>query len=59
MSPNLSHVRLKRSGAWWLKENGNGMLALHCALVNGTLDEAFRRYVARDQQERFEFGTNT
>jgi hypothetical protein len=55
----ICHVRLKRSGAWWLKENGNGMLALRCALVNGTLDEAFRRYVARDQQERFEFGTNT
>ncbi len=28
---NLCHVRLKRSGAWWLKSNGNKMLALRCA----------------------------
>ncbi|MBM9538832.1 hypothetical protein [Desulfobulbus alkaliphilus] len=55
----ICHVRLKRSGAWWLKENGNGMLALRCAIVNGTLDEAFRRYVARDQQKRFALGTNS
>jgi len=45
----ICHVRLKRSGAWWLKENGNGMLALRCAIVNDTLDAAFSHYVARDQ----------
>ena len=55
----VCHVRLKRSGAWWLKENGNGMLALRCALVNDTLDGAFRNYVARDQQKCFVLGTNT
>ncbi|MBI5788829.1 MAG: hypothetical protein HZA78_08260 [Candidatus Schekmanbacteria bacterium] len=44
----IRHSRLKRSGAWWLKENGNRMLALRCAIVNGTLDDAFR-YVALDQ----------
>lgn len=53
----ICHVRLKRSGAWWLKENGNGMLALRCAIVNDTLDDAFRRYVARDQNTST-LGTN-
>jgi len=52
------HVRLKRSGAWWVKENGNGMLALRCALVNGTLDDAFRNYVAKDQHKCYTNGTN-
>ncbi|MCJ7600918.1 MAG: hypothetical protein MUO63_05365 [Desulfobulbaceae bacterium] len=36
----VCHVRLKRSGAWWLKENGNSMLALRCSIVNGTLNDA-------------------
>jgi len=54
----ICHVRLKRSGAWWLKENGNGMLALRCALTSGTLDDAFRNYVARDQHECFAVATN-
>ena len=55
----ICHVRMKRSGAWWLKENGNGMLALRCAVVNGTLDDAFKRYVALDQQNRFMLGTKS
>ena len=54
----ICHVRLKRSGAWWLKENGNGMLALRCALANGTLDAAFKNYVARDQQKGTALETN-
>jgi len=40
----ISHVRLKRSGAWWLVENGNGMLRLRCAMVNGTFDRIFAKY---------------
>ncbi len=55
----ICHVRLKRSGAWWLKENGNGMLALRCALVNGTLDAAFKRYVAKGQNTTLAVGTNS
>lgn len=55
----ICHVRMKRSGAWWLKENGNGMLALRCAVVNGTLDDAFKRYVALNQQNRFMLGTKS
>jgi hypothetical protein len=53
----ICHVRMKRSGAWWLKVNANGMLALRCAIINCTLDEAFKRFVARDQN-RPKFGTN-
>ncbi len=54
----ICHTRLKRSGAWWLKPNGNGMLRLRCSLVNGTFDEAFSRYVTRDQAKKF-LRTNT
>lgn len=40
----ISHARLKRSGAWWVVENGNGMLRLRCALYNGTFDSVFEKY---------------
>ena len=49
----ICHTRLKRSGAWWLKTNCNGMLRLRCSLVNGTFDEAFAKYVTRDQAKQF------
>ena len=45
----ICHTRLKRSGAWWLQTNGNGMLRLRCSLVKGTFNKAFEKYVARDQ----------
>ena len=45
----IGHVRLKRSGAWWYKENSNAILALRCALYNGTLDRVFQQY--RDTPE--------
>ena len=48
----ICHTRLKRSGAWWLKPNGNGMLRLRCALVNETFSEAFTQYVTRDQAKK-------
>jgi hypothetical protein len=38
----IRHVRLKRSGAWWLEANGNAMLRIRCALYNGTF-ELYRR----------------
>lgn len=38
----ISHVRLKRSGAWWYVQNGNQMLALRCAKYNGTFDRVCR-----------------
>lgn len=37
----VSHVRLKRSGAWWYVKNANRMLALRCAKYNGTFDRIF------------------
>ena len=40
----ISHARLKRSGAWWVVANGNGMLRLRCALYNGTFDRVFEKY---------------
>ncbi len=40
----ICHVRMKRSGAWWYKINGNRMLRLRCAMYNGTFDEVFARY---------------
>jgi len=41
----IGHVRLKRSGAWWVVENGNGMLRLRCALYNGTFQQVFDKYI--------------
>ena len=40
----IGHVRLKRSGAWWYEENSNAILALRCALYNGTLDRVFQQH---------------
>jgi len=40
----ISHVRLKRSGAWWYLEQANQMLALRCAQDNGTFDRVFEAY---------------
>lgn len=47
----ICHVRLKRSGAWWLEANGNAMLRIRCALYNGTFKQIFADYMAahRDQ----------
>jgi len=43
----ICHVRLKRSGAWWLKPNCNSMLKLRCSIVNGTFDDLFAKCAAR------------
>ncbi|MEF8943800.1 MAG: ISKra4 family transposase [Desulfohalobiaceae bacterium] len=45
----ICHTRLKRSGAWWLKQNSNKMLALRCSLVNGTFDQIFSRRANREK----------
>ena len=42
----IHHVRLKRSGAWWLQQNANGMLLIRCAVYNGTFDRVFDEHVA-------------
>ena len=43
----ISHVRLKRSGAWWYVERANVMLALRCAKYNGTFSRVFELYKQR------------
>ena len=44
---HICHVRLKRSGAWWLEENGNTMLRLRCAMYNDTFDTVLSAYIAK------------
>lgn len=43
----IAHVRLKRSGAWWYQINSNHLLALRCAIYNGTYERVFGRYRQR------------
>ncbi len=40
----ISNIRLKRSGAWWYAVKANEMLALRCAVYNGTYDRVFQEY---------------
>jgi hypothetical protein len=42
-----AYIPLKRSGAWWLEENGNTMLRLRCALYNDTFDTVLNSYIAK------------
>jgi hypothetical protein len=46
----ISHVRLKRSGAWWYVEKADQMLALRCANYNRTFDRIFENYKQRAKQ---------
>jgi hypothetical protein len=48
----ISHVRLKRSGAWWYIEKANHMLALRCAIYNRTFDRVFEAYKRRALQRQ-------
>lgn len=41
----ICHTRIKRTGAWWLRENCNEMLRIRCALYNGTFDRLFQSYM--------------
>jgi Uncharacterised protein family (UPF0236) len=47
---SISHVRLKRSGAWWYLKQANHMLALRCAIYNGTFERVFVAYKRRALQ---------
>jgi hypothetical protein len=40
----ICHTRMKRSGAWWVKETGNEMLAIRCGIYNGTYNKIFEKY---------------
>lgn len=48
----ICHVRLKRSGAWWLETNGNAMLRIRCALYNGTFERIFSDYMTTHADTR-------
>jgi hypothetical protein len=48
----ICHVRIKRSGAWWLVSNCNNMLKLRCALVNGTFEKLFNDHATREKAKR-------
>lgn len=47
----ICHVRMKRSGAWWVEETGNDMLRIRCALYNGTYDRVFAHHMASHGRE--------
>jgi Uncharacterised protein family (UPF0236) len=44
---SISHVRLKRSGAWWYLDQANHMLALRCAIYNSAFERVFEAYKRR------------
>ncbi len=43
----IGAIRLKRSGAWWYVGKANEMLALRCAIYNGTYEKVFSSYKTR------------
>ena len=47
----ISHVRLKRSGAWWKVEYANNILKLRCSKYNSKFDDFFVRYEETKRQE--------
>ena len=49
----ISHVRLKRSGAWWYITNANNILKLRCAKYNDTYDNIIRKYVEADREKSY------
>ncbi len=49
----ISHVRLKRSGAWWYITNANNILKLRCAKYNGTYDDIIRNYIGEDREKNY------
>ena len=48
----ICHKRMKVSGAWWVKDSGNSMLRIRCAVVNGTYARVFNHNVVRSGKNR-------
>lgn len=46
----ISHVRLKRPGAWWYPSNANNILKLRCAKYNGTYEKVMELFRLKDQR---------
>ena len=53
----ISHVRLKRSGAWWYITNANNILKLRCAKYNGTYDRVIQKYIEMDREKNLNLGS--
>ena len=49
----ISHVCLKRSGAWWYITSANSILKLRCAKYNGTYDRIIGRYREMDREKTY------
>jgi hypothetical protein len=49
----ISHVRLKRSGAWWYETNANNILKLRCAKYNKTYDKIMELYKQSDGEQNY------
>lgn len=49
----ISHVRLKRSGAWWYITNANNILKLRCAKYNGTYDRIIQNYKEMNREKTY------
>lgn len=49
----ISHVRLKRSGAWWYETNGNNILKLRCAKYNKTYDKIIELHKQVDREKTY------
>ena len=48
----ISHVRLKRSGAWWKVNYANNILKLRCSRYNSKYDECFENYEKNEKEKR-------
>ncbi len=53
----ISHVRMKRSGAWWKVDYANNILKLRCARYNSKYDDAFNRYMSQPRGQKPAAGT--
>ena len=53
----ISHVRMKRSGAWWKVDYANNILKLRCARYNSKYDDAFNRYMSQPMGQEPAAGT--
>jgi hypothetical protein len=50
----ISHVRLKRPGAWWYPSNANNILKLRCAKYNGTYGKVMQLHRLKDRKPKAE-----
>lgn len=48
----ISHVRLKRPGAWWYPSNANNILKLRCAKYNGTYGKVMQLHRLKDSRRK-------